>query len=94
MDWMEWQELLVIVVIGLLLLFPGYWLYRDAEKRGRNGLLWVGLYALAVVPPTRLRFILVPVVFGAWFLLRDREFRFLRRLTRLIPTQKRRPPGR
>ena len=90
---MDWQELAVIIAIGMLLVYPGYWLYRDAQKRGRNALLWVTLYAFAAVPPTRLRFILVPAVFGAWFLLRDREYPFLRQLSRLLPTQKRRRGG-
>jgi hypothetical protein len=43
------------------------------------------LYAIAAIPPTRLRFFLIPVVFGAWFLLRAQDFPLLRRLARLIP---------
>ena len=91
---MDWQELVVVVALGVLFLFPGYWLFRDARKRGRNAVLWVTLYAIAVVPPTRLRFVLVPAVFGAWFLLRDRDFGYFKRFARLIPGQKKRPPGR
>ena len=82
---MDWQEFVVVVATALLFLFPGYWLYREAKKRGRNALLWVGLYAIAAIPPTRLRFFLIPVVFGDWFLLRDQDFPLLRRLARLIP---------
>ncbi|CAN5599613.1 hypothetical protein BH23CHL4_BH23CHL4_21510 [soil metagenome] len=91
---MDWQELVVIIAIGLLLLYPGYWLYRDAQKRGRNPLVWVGLYALAAVPPTRLRFILVPIVFGVWFLLRDRHFPLLKRIARMVPGARRKTPSR
>ena len=87
---MDWQEFVLIVAVALLLLFPGYWLYRDAKKRGRNAVFWVVLYALAAVPPTRLRFILVPAVFGAWFLVRDQDFPLLRRLGRLVDSLLRR----
>lgn len=75
---MDWQTAVVIVTIVVLLLGPGYWLWRDAVRHGRNPLIWVSLYAIAVVPPTRLRFILGPLVFAAWFLLRDRDFAKMR----------------
>jgi hypothetical protein len=90
----DWQEIGVIFAIGALILFPGYWLYRDARRRGRNALLWVTLYAFAAVPPTRLRFILVPLVFVAWFLLRDQHFPLLRRIARWIPGMRRKTPTR
>ena len=83
----DWQELVVVVALGLLFPFPGYWLFRDARKRGRNAVLWVTLYAIAVVPH-RLRFVLVPAVFGAWFLLRDRDFGYFKRFARLILARK------
>jgi hypothetical protein len=80
---MDWQQIVVIVAVTVLFVVPGYWLYRDAQKRGKNGLTWVVLYAFAAAPP-RLRFILVPLVFAAWFILRDQEFRFFRKVGRIV----------
>lgn len=75
---MDWQTAVVIITILVLAIGPGYWLYRDVVRHGRNPAIWVGIYMLAVLPPTRLRFVLGPAVFGAWFLLRDREFARMR----------------
>ena len=80
---MDWQTAVVILTIAVIFLGPGYWLWRDTVRHGRNPLIWVGLYAFAVLPPTRLRFILGPAVFAAWFLLRDRSFPTFRRVKRV-----------
>ncbi|MBX3070782.1 MAG: hypothetical protein KF883_09820 [Thermomicrobiales bacterium] len=79
---MDWQTIVVIATIGALALGPGYWLYRDVVRHGGNPMIWVTLYAIAIVPPTRLRFILGPAVFFAWFMVRGRSFPMLSRAKR------------
>ena len=81
---MDWQTAVVIVTILVLLLGPGYWLFRDALKHGANPWIWTGLYAIAILPPTRFRFILGPAVFGAWFLLRDRSLPTFPRIRKVM----------
>ena len=90
---MDWQELAIIFATGMILLYPGYWLYRDAQKHGRNPVIWVTLFAFAAVPPTRLRFVMVPAVFGAWFLLRDRHFPLIKGIARMITGTRRKTSG-
>lgn len=75
---MDWQQFIVSLAVVAVVLGPGFWLWRDVSRHGGNPWIWVLLYAVAVVPPTRLRFVLGPAVFAAWFLLRDREFATIR----------------
>ncbi len=82
---MDWQEISIVATIVLVVLGPGYWLWRDALRHGRSPYIWVTLYAIAIIPPTRFRFIFGPLVFIAWFLLRDTSFPLLRRIGKLIP---------
>jgi hypothetical protein len=80
----DFQQISVIAGLIILIVLPGLWLYRDAERRNRNGLLWAAVYGFAAIPPTRLRFILIPAVFLAWFLIRDQQFRWFTRLKRIL----------
>jgi hypothetical protein len=84
LDVVNFQDLSAIGGLIIIIALPGYWLYRDAERRQKNGLLWVTIYGLAAIPPTRLRFIIVPLVFLAWFLLRDQEFRWYKTAKRVV----------
>lgn len=75
----ESDQLRILLLFAAIAILPGIWLYRDVRKRGKSPTLWVGLYAFALVPP-RFRYVLVLLVFIAWFSLRDRHFRFGRSL--------------
>lgn len=46
------------IVIGILLLIQGAWVYRDAEKRGENKWLW-GCFALLNVPSSLIIYLIV-----------------------------------
>ncbi len=81
---MDFQQLSVIAGLIILIVLPGLWLFRDAERRNRNGLMWAAAYGFAAIPPTRLRFILIPAVFLAWFLIRDQDFRWFAKLKRML----------
>jgi hypothetical protein len=66
---MSWNEFVVTVAVLAIGILPGFWLYRDVARRNKNVLVWIVAYALALATPRR--FLLVPLVFAAWFLLRD-----------------------
>lgn len=57
-----WQELAILLVIPLLYVGPGVWIYRDAERRGGSAVGWlivwlitgvVGLVIYLIVRPRR-----------------------------------------
>lgn len=86
--------ILFFLAIGVMVIGPGYWLYRDTQRRGGNSLAWVIAYAIAAVPPTRLRFLFMPMVFGAWFIWRDRHTLFPKWISRWLSGGRRKTRGR
>lgn len=73
----ETQDWWFILLVVLLAILPGGWLYRDARRLNRNPWPWIGAYFFAAFVP-RFRFVLMALIFGGWFLTRDRQVRFWR----------------
>ena len=91
---LDGDVILFLVTIGILVLGPGYWLYRDTQRRGGNSLAWVTAYAIAAVPPTRLRFLFMPLVFVAWFIWRDRHTLIPKWITKWVTGGRKKSRGR